>query len=296
MGSERELRQRRRRRARTPALASEPVSARRRCSGPDGEHDLLLPARRGKQLRDDGGEGGSSRPRVRRGSRTNRRARSGTKRRRSKPRSTRTSWPANTTSNTAKRPRMAAKRRRAAQAPGGRSTGRGLGRADGPEARRHLPLPRRREQRRRHDRRPDQTFTTMPPASIDSESRSRSQRHRSDAADADQPVGARHQLLLPVRHRQLRSRPSRLHRCASPARRDIGAGESDVARQRPAPGTPAGDDLLLPRARHATRSAPPQASSTPSRRSRAAARRACQTGGRGRWSPRPTSTARPSKR
>ena len=95
----------RNRRVPTPAAKKAAVTAEAEPLGSDAEHGLPLPAGRRKPVRDHVRRSTrSSRPPGRLGSRTSRSPRSGTKRRRSTPKSTRASSTPPTTSNTAKRP------------------------------------------------------------------------------------------------------------------------------------------------------------------------------------------------
>ena len=204
-----------------------------------------------------------------------------------------------TTSNTAKRTAYGT------EVPlGGASIGSGAtpvpvsARAHRPEARRHLPLPRRRHQQRRHHDRPRPDLHDDPAGA---RSRSYATGVSADRSDAERARSTRSATTPPTTS-STAPNPAQPHpdACTSspaPPGEDIGSGEERRRqepeahrRSRPTPPTTTASSRSTSSAtsrRRRTHHHDPQARQPPSR---------CPTTAPGRWSPRRTRRAPRSKR
>ena len=181
----------------------------------------------------------------------------------STPRSTRTSSRRPTTSNTAKRPRTAAKRRLGgASIRLRRSTGGGLGdRSTGLKLGITYHFRVVATQRSRHDALgPRSDVHDDPPAPIDSESVDRSERQRSDAADRRSTrSGTTRPTTSSTAPKAAQADSGSLHDVPPPPGDDIGAGESDQPGSDQLSGAEAATRPTTTGSSPATRSAPPKA-------------------------------------
>ena len=238
----------------------------------------------------------ASRPQVRRGSQANRPRPSARAKPRSTRRSTPISSPAPTISSTARAPLTAAKRhseaKRSAKARRPVAVSAAL---SGLQVGTTYHFRVIAENSAGSSTGPDQTLHDRPAGARRCDLHDRRERHRSDAAHADQPARQRHPLLLPVRHRELPGKPRRLHEQPAAAGR-----RHRLRRRRRRPRTQAHrpDSRTRPTTSACSTQTRSAARKGPSGRSRPKPKRApsrWRTTALWRWSPRRTRAGRRSK-